>query len=186
MTSISKISLLSPDGRVTRDPKARSLAFFVGELPVLINQQLNSELKQVAIENDNANVRVCLHDAPTMVHQDMIILEHEGNYYPPHRHPGKAETFSVLEGVLGIVCYDKNGEVVDVAAVKKGEIYRLAIPHYHLITPLTPTVIYHESKPGPFLGADDLIVADWAPSFDEVEAAEELMTKALKLLSQEN
>ena len=182
MSQISTISLLSPDERVHRDPGARSMAFFVRKLPVLVGKELIAELKQVVIDNGNVNARICLHSASDTVHQDMIILEHKGNYYPPHRHPGKAETFSVLEGVLGIVCYDENGDVADARAVQAGEIYRLAIEHYHLIMPLTPTVIYHESKPGPFLGPDDLIVADWAPGFDDEAGAEKLMSKAMELL----
>jgi cupin fold WbuC family metalloprotein len=123
-----------------------------------------------------------LHSDSNQIHQDMIILQHEGSYHPPHKHPGKAETFSVLEGVLGIVCYDENGEVVDARRVEEGEIYRAAIHHYHLIMELTPIVIFHESKPGPFLGKEDTMIADWAPSLDDKFAVEQLMRKARDLL----
>ena len=35
---------------------------------------------------------------------------------------------------------------------------------FHAVLPITDFVIYHETKPGPFLGKMDSIYPDWAPN----------------------
>ena len=63
-----------------------------------------------------------------------------------------------------IFVFDYNGNIIDSALLLPGDIYRIEAEQYHSIMPVTDVVIYHENKPGPFLGDDDSIVPEWAPN----------------------
>ena len=45
-----------------------------------------------------------------------------------------------------------------------GDIYRVEVGMYHAVLPLSNPTIYHENKPGPFLGDEDSLFPEWAPS----------------------
>ena len=181
--SFRRISLSNPDPElVHEDMGAKSVSFFVHIWPVFVDLVLIDDMKQVSAERGNRNVRVCLHSGPDAPHHDMVILEHGGNYFPPHRHPGKAETFHVVEGELGLVSYNEQGEAVEAGIIRKGEVYRLAVELYHLVTPMTDIVVYHEAKPGPFRGDKDLILPDWRPDADDADAISAFMKDAHALL----
>ena len=49
-------------------------------------------------------------------------------------------------------------------------MYSIAVGMYHAVMPLSDPVIYHESKPGPFLGDGDSMYPDWAPAEDDSDA----------------
>jgi len=49
-------------------------------------------------------------------------------------------------------------------------VYRVGARMYHAVLPLTPWVIYHESKPGPFLGEADCVYPAWAPDGQDAGA----------------
>ena len=51
-------------------------------------------------------------------------------------------------------------------------IFRVACNCYHLGVPLTDYVIYHETKPGPFIGEGDSIFAPWAPGREDLLQAQ--------------
>lgn len=172
MLSISKISLLSQDPKkLWRDPHAKSISFFCVTRPVRIDAKIIEELKQISLDNESCNVRVCLHSDPTAQHQDMIILERTGRFYPPHRHEGKGECFHVIEGTLGVVVFSPGGEILESVTLKPGELLRIEEGSFHAVTPITEYVIYHENKPGPFTGSGDSILPDWAPVNKEEEHA---------------
>lgn len=179
-----RFSLIDPDPTVVReDTAARSVSFFVQALPIMIDRTLIAEMKQVSAARGDKNVRVCLHSGPDASHHDMVILEHGGGFYPPHRHPGKAETFHVIEGALGVISYDEQGGAVEAGVVAEGEVYRLAIELYHLVMPKSDIVVYHESKPGPFLGKEDLISPPWLPKSGDDAAMARLRADAEELLN---
>ncbi len=168
---LSAISLLAPDAaKLREDSGAKSVSFFCIERPVRIDQALLDEMKEVSAQRGGRNVRICLHSAPEDEHHDMIVLERSGNYYPPHKHAAKGECFHVMDGKLGLLAFDEAGQVIDATVLEAGEVYRIAIGMYHAVMPLSDPVIYHESKPGPFLGAGDSIYPDWAPSGEDREA----------------
>ena len=48
--------------------------------------------------------------------------------------------------------------------------------------PVTDVVIYHENKPGPFLGDDDSIFPDWAPDGGGNDNAPQYMNNLLSLI----
>ena len=182
---VRQISLLHPDpDLVVEDTGAKSVSFFVKVWPVFVGRTMIEDMERISVERGGRNVRVCLHAGADAAHHDMVILERGGGFFPPHRHPGKAETFHVIEGALGLVNFDEAGEVVEASVIRPGEVYRLAVELYHMVIPASDLVVYHESKPGPFLGAADLIWPAWAPAAGDTAGLSALHGRAKALLDQ--
>lgn len=178
--SLSSISLLRPDpAKLVEDPKAKTRAFFCARLPVRIDRALLAELRQLG---QDGNVRVCLHPSPAADHHDMIILEHPGRYYRPHRHEGKGECFHIMEGVMGLFVFEADGVVAEAVRLEAGDIYRVGAGQIHAVMPLSDPVLYHENKPGPFGGPGDSIYPDWAPDGSDAEAADDYTARLAHLL----
>ena len=183
MANISHISLLDPDSNgIVEDKLAKTISFFCTKRPVLVNPTIIEELKIISKLNGGRNVRVCLHDNPKSLHHDMIILEHRGKYYRPHKHERKGEAFHIIEGNLAIFAFSDDGIVIDAVKLNPSDIYRIEIGMYHSIQPITETVIYHENKPGPFEGNSDSIFADWSPKEEEEEEIITYLSKLEKYL----
>ena len=158
-----KVSLIDKTN-VVEDKKAKSLSFFCTINPVLVDEKIISELKEVSKFHNNANVRICLHSSPDAEQHDMIILEKKDSYYRPHKHNQVGETFHMIEGEMGVFSFDDNGNVYDSVFLKRSYVYRIAKGSYHAILPISDYVIYHENRKGPFLGNNDSIFPAWSPS----------------------
>lgn len=165
--SLSKIELYNPDS-VWIDEGGRAIGFFCKRRPAHVNTDLIDELK-VAADRYGKNVRLCLHDGPDAEFHEMVILERQGKYYRPHKHLTKGESFHILEGMMGAFAFDDQGNIQDACVLKPDGnfIYRVETNMYHAVMPLTEQIIYHESKPGPFLGDGDSIFPEWAPDGDD-------------------
>jgi cupin fold WbuC family metalloprotein len=170
--ALSTVDLNNPQS-VRVDEKGRSIGFFCRRRPVRVDGNLIADLKAAA-EKYGKNVRLCLHDSPDATFHEMIILERKGRYYRPHKHLEKGESYHILEGSMAAFVFDENGRLEDACVLKPDGnfIYRVDINMYHAVLPLADLVIYHESKPGPFLGDKDSIFPEWAPDgSDEDEVA---------------
>lgn len=180
---LSSISLLAPDpDKIQSDPKAKTLSFFCKRRPVRIDAAVIAELIHLGSVADSRNVRVCLHESPAAEHHDMIILEHRGRYYRPHRHNRKGECFHIMRGEMGVFGFADDGEVLDAIRLNPGDIYRIEVGMYHAVMPLSDTVVYHESKPGPFLGESDSIYPSWAPDGSDPAAVRAYVSSLLDRL----
>tara|TARA_B100000959_G_C14419587_1_gene393916 strand:- start:91 stop:438 length:348 start_codon:yes stop_codon:yes gene_type:complete len=115
----------------------------------------------------------------------MIIVEESGNYCRPHRHQDKGECFHILEGKLGIISFDNEGIVIDNVTLEAGAtlMYQIATNMYHSVIPLTPSVIYHESKLGPFRKENDSLFAPWAPDGENLAECETYVSSLLSGLT---
>ena len=161
------------------DRSGRSVGIFSKGLPRQVNWQMVAELKEMALEHTEKNVRLCLHDGPDALFHTMIIVEKMGKYYRPHKHLDKGECFHILEGSMAVFSFDDEGSVIDQFVLNPDDtfMYRVAENMYHAVIPLTPLVVYHESKIGPFLQEGDSIFAPWAPvGKDQVENDEYYQT----------
>jgi len=166
------VSLLNPDPKILWEVSGdRTVAFFCKRHPVRVDAALVEELKEISIMRGGKNVRLCLHNGPDADHHDMIILERMEKYYRPHKHLDKGEAFHIMEGRMGIFTFDDLGNVIEACTLDAGEIFKVGIDMYHAVMPLTEVVIYHENKPGPFLGEKDSIFPDWAPDGLDEEVA---------------
>ena len=116
----------------------------------------------------------------------MIILERQrGRYYRPHKHSDKDETCHVIEGEIALFLFDQEGKVTKRVEIR-GEatmVFRVETGRWHTLVPVTDTVVYHESKVGPFLGDNDSIYPSWAPDGCNREAARLYIANLMKVFN---
>ena len=130
-------------------------------------------LKTRAITNRRRRIRLCAHpDVGDSLHE-MLIVHHAGNYVPPHKHPGKSESFHMVEGVLKIVLFRDDGAISEIitldASGSEGFFYyRLSVSLYHTVIPISEVVVFHETTNGPF-HREDMLIPEWAPVDSEDE-----------------
>jgi len=163
--------VLDDSASVTQVAGPRSIAYFCKRRPVRVDDKLIGQLKECARKSGNRNVRLCLHESPDALFHNMLILEHKGNYYRPHKHLTKGESFHIIEGSMGVFTFDEKGDLLD-SCLLGGEanlIYRVGVDMFHAVMPLSDVVIYHETKPGPFLGERDSIFSLWSPDPNDRE-----------------
>jgi len=140
-------------------------------------------LKERSKKNKRKRVRLCAHlDAENALHE-MMIVHHAGNYIPPHKHPGKSESFHMIEGVLKIVLFDDDGSILEVIKLDAGGMegsfyYRLSNSFYHTVIPVSDIVVFHEITNGPFR-REDMIFAEWAP--DEEASSDTIRSYSAEL-----
>ncbi len=180
---LSYVDLDDPES-VWVDKGGRSLGFFCQKKPVRVDHALIQELKNASASIDNKNVRLCLHESADSLFHEMIILERRGNYYRPHKHLAKGESHHIIEGTLAIFIFEQDGVLVDSCVLEpQGNlIYRVGADMYHTIIPLTDLIIYHESKPGPFLRREDSVFPDWAPDGGDPGEVAEFVAKLIQQL----
>lgn len=167
------------------DRQGRSLAILCMKKPVLVDQKLIDELKSMSKELNGADLRLCLHSDISDTFHEMIILQHYGRYYPPHKHRDKGESYHIIEGELGALVFDDEGVVTASTVLgRSGQIiYRVGENTFHTVLPLSDFVIYHESKSGPFVRETDSIFPDWAPDGKDIPASTAFREKLEKELN---
>lgn len=180
---LSSIALDDPEA-VWVDEGARSLAYFCRKKPVRVNVALIAELKEIVASLGDKNVRLCLHDSPDAKFHDMIILERKAKYYRPHKHLTKGESYHIIEGSMAAFVFDDNGRVTDACLLEPhgNFVYRVGVNTYHAVMPLSNMVIYHESKPGPFLGEGDSVYPAWAPDGRDADDVVKYKNELLQVL----
>jgi cupin fold WbuC family metalloprotein len=125
-------------------------------------------LKAKSYANKRKRIRLCTHqDIKEIVHE-MFIVHHAGNYVPPHKHLNKVESYHLIEGVFEIILFEDDGLILDIIKLdeesKDGYFYyRIPEGLYHMVVPVSDTVIYHEITNGPFQ-QKSMIIPKWAPS----------------------
>ena len=148
-----------------RDLTAHSVSFFALDQTVTVNDEMIDALILESAAAGNRPARICLHTMPDADFHEMVVLERVGHYFPPHRHPFKGESIHVIEGQLAVFTFDDKGAVLSATPLGRDGnlISRVGAGQWHFTLPLTDPVIYHEAKPGPFLGTRDRDFAKWAP-----------------------
>jgi cupin fold WbuC family metalloprotein len=164
------VSLLDPKC-FERSPVGRALTYFAKHPNVGVDRELVAALEAESERNGRCNARVCLHDSPEHNFHEMIILERPGFYFPPHRHRAKGETCHIIRGKLGVFVFDGTGALINKSVLDSSSgdnvIFRVGNDQWHVVLALTDPTIYHEGKPGPFLGPGDSEFAPWAPNRDD-------------------
>jgi len=146
------------------DKKAKSKSFFLKKKIGIFDSSL---LK--FIESDykkyKKDLRLCLHENSKSNHHDMIILQQKKNFYIPHKHLNKGETYHIIKGQMGCVLFNSKGKIKYKCKLNKNDVFRVPKNTFHTMLPLTKYVIYHESKVGPFLKKNDSIFYSWTKKF---------------------
>jgi cupin fold WbuC family metalloprotein len=146
------------------DNKAKTKSFFLDTKKNPFSQKHLNFLINFYKKN-NLDVRICLHRNRKSNHHDMIILQQKKNFYKPHKHLKKGETYHIIKGSMICVIFNNNGNIKNLCHIKKGDIFRTPINKYHTMLPYSKFVIYHESKVGPFLLKRDSIFPHWIKKF---------------------
>lgn len=142
-------------------------------------------LKSLAQNDSLGKCTMCLHnDTREHVHEMMNVYP-KGSYVRPHSHPFKTETKMIIEGELLAVIFDKTGEILDEFILRKESIFTVRIDKgiIHTNIPLTD-VVFHEVISGPFVGKDDSVFPEWAPSLDDEDGIRKIMDKIYQVKNQ--
>jgi cupin fold WbuC family metalloprotein len=149
---------------------------------LLIDQPMLERLSAEAQASPRRRKNLNFHGSDTdSAHRLLNAIEPE-SYLAPHRHldPSKDETMIVLCGRMGIVLFDKAGQVTQTHVLEAGSpICGITIPHgqFHTLVSLQPGSVMFESKAGPYVPLDADERAPWAPA----EGAEGVGAYALTL-----
>lgn len=143
-----------------------------------MNREYIAHLKALAQKDSSGKCTMCLHnDIREHVHE-MVNVYSKGTYVRPHSHPFKTETKIIIEGELLMVVFDKEGGILDEYVLERGGIFtsRFDKGIIHTNIPLTDAV-FHEVITGPFVGKDDSVFPEWAPSLDDEDGIRKIMDK---------
>ena len=64
------------------------------------------------------DIRICMHKKSLDKHHDMIILQQKKNFYLPHKHLRKGETYHIIKGRMVCVLFNNNGKVKSKCVLK--------------------------------------------------------------------
>ena len=176
---------LNDENQVIYAEGGKSPAFFCNKYPVKVHKKLITELKMLSLDQGGKNIRLCMHENPQAPFHDMLILAHKGKYYPPHKHETKGESFHIIEGLLAVFTFTETGEIMDACILEKegNFIYKVGINMVHVVMPLSGTAVYHESRPGPFLGEKDSTIPSWTPDGNDLKAINQFQEKLMHELA---
>ena len=145
------------------DKKAKSKSFFLTKESQIFNENYVKFLINF-FNKTKKDIRICLHTSKKSNHHDMVILQQKNNFYTPHKHLRKGETYHIIKGSMVCILFNDNGKVSKVCKLKKNDIFRTPLNIFHTMSPISKYVIYHESKTGPFLKRGDSIFPIWIKS----------------------
>lgn len=181
-SELHKISLINKEN-VTEAVGGKTLAFFCKEPPVLIDDVIIKELKEISKNKGCISLRICLHSSPNADHHDMIILLLNNGYYRPHKHLDLGETFHVMEGKMAVFSFDDIGNIYDCVILENNNLYRVKGGSYHAVFPISDIVVYHESRNGPFLRENDSIFPDWSANESDIKKVDEYTKRCYEAIS---
>jgi cupin fold WbuC family metalloprotein len=125
-------------------------------------------LKENIAACKNNRIRICAHQLSSDPLHEMLIVITKGSYIRPHKHLNKSESFHIIEGLLDVVIFDDDGNIIKI--IEMGNItsgkhffYRLSDAHFHTLILKSDLVVFHETTNGPFR-KDDTLYAPWSPA----------------------
>lgn len=125
---------------------------------------LSASAKAIPRRRKNLN----FHSAAEHPAQRLLNAVEPDSYICPHRHPDpmRDETFVVLRGSFGLVCFDEGGAVTRTAVLRAGgELSGAHIPGgtFHALVSLEAGSVFFEAKAGPYEPLTDKDFGTWAP-----------------------
>ncbi len=130
-----------------------------------------NSLKEMAVLNPQKKIRLCAHRGINDSLHEMFIIHTKNYYVRPHKHIGKAESMSVLEGEVDFVLFEEDGtvsQVIEMSSYGSGKKFfnRIDSPIYHMLIIKSEFLVFHEVTEGPLL-REKTIFPDWAPKEDD-------------------
>jgi cupin fold WbuC family metalloprotein len=152
----------------------RGVLQMVGEVAQVSSSHLESlteELRGAPL----GRARVCVHQSPQDLVQEMLIAVDRSSYVRPHRHLRGSESLHMILGELDVIIFDSGGEITEVVSMAAGSstksfFYRLSAPFFHTIILHSNQAVFHEVVMGPF-DPSQTEQAPWAPPVEDTSAA---------------
>lgn len=134
------------------DRKGKSLAIFPKEKYFILSKNKIKQLKLLSKNNQNENVRICLHRSKKNALHNMIICLNKKNSSKIHKHNSTDEIYQIISGKLKIKIFKKNKNILKTIELSndKNPIFRMKKDVLHQTVPITDYVIFHECKLSPY------------------------------------
>ena len=163
--------------------------YYASEPLLALGEDALAFLREKANASPNHRARICAHPDPGDSLHQMLVALRRGAYIRPHRHPGKSESFHMIEGRLAIAVFNDAGDMdghVDLSAPggERPFVYRMSRSRFHTVLPETDLVIFHEITNGPF-DRNDTIFADWSPEEDDLDGGRRFVDQVSQRLGQD-
>lgn len=141
--------------------------FYSREPIFSITRKPMSGLRRLAAESPLGRARICVHQSPSDVVHEMLIVVTRESYIRPHKHLSKSESFHMIEGEMDVLIFSDDGQlenVVEMSAYTESAnfYYRLSVAKFHTLALKSEWALFHETTSGPF-NPDDSVGAPWAP-----------------------
>lgn len=154
---------------------------------ITVDKQVLDQLTEKAKASPRLRMNHNFHPANESACHRLLNAIEPGSYIRPHCHlaPEKDESFVLLRGRLGVICFDAAGAVTETALLVAGTDQTVVtIPHgiFHTAVSLAPGTIFFEAKAGPYLPFLQTELAPWAPS-DTDSAAHDYLQQLCALFS---
>lgn len=132
------------------------------------DEEIVSLLKTQAKESPRRRCRLCFHADQDASQQEMLIVMHRTSYVRPHRHIGKGETLTVIEGQCDTLLFNETGKVTETIAMSPAHeggsfFYRMPPGIFHTLIFRSEWLVFLETTVGPF-DRDKTELAAWAPA----------------------
>lgn len=152
------------DLKLVKDPGARTQSYYCGADSVMIDDAVIAWLKEKLAETAGNTVRICLHREASSPFHEMLIAHKPSGRFLAHKHLVKSESYHVIEGRLRVNRYDDEGRrILSEVLGPKGSglafLHRIPVGVWHSTEPDGDFVVFHESKPGPFVASDNVYPA---------------------------
>lgn len=162
---------------MTRYLKINDEVVYATDAIVQVNRHDIGELVAQAVHNPRRRIRLCSHKNVEDKLHEMLIVHTRDTYIRPHKHPGKTESFHVMEGAADLIIFDEAGAVADVIrmgdyASGKTFYYRTADAYYHTQLIRSEVIVFHEATNGPF-NRSDTVFAPWGPEESDATARQQ-------------
>jgi cupin fold WbuC family metalloprotein len=154
--------------------RATPNVFVAEEEIVQVDQSILDMLREAAPQAPLKRVRLNAHRGDDAIVQEMILAVARDSYIAPHKHPGKSESFHIVEGKLDVVLFDDDGQIREVLHLGdlfsgKPFYYRVSQARFHAVVIQSEVAILHETTNGPFI-KEETVYAPWAPRAEGPEA----------------
>jgi cupin fold WbuC family metalloprotein len=140
------------------------------EGPVFV---LNKEHLQQGInasrESPRKRIMLPMHRTTTEGVQRMVNYLQRDSYIKPHQHPMPEciENLAVLQGAMGVLAFDEEGNVLEAHRLVANDAASCMIDIeqgvWHTLVPLADDTVVLEIKRGPYDAKTDKAFAKWAP-----------------------
>jgi cupin fold WbuC family metalloprotein len=151
--------------------------------PVIVGQNVVEILKHAALTSSKKRARLCTHTTPADRLHEMLIVLPRGAYVRPHKHIGKIESFTILEGEADVILFGEDGTIrqrISMGCLGSGKAfyYRLSSPVFHTLVVRSEFLVFHEVTEGPFR-TETTVFADWSPDDRDASVSSAYLTALL-------